>query len=453
MSEIGLYIAGSGLTAQQEAMDSVAQNLANSNTPGYIQEQAQLVTSEAPAPFAAGAGVRVADISQVSNAIYQASDLAGRAASSGAQALSQTLSALQSFFPEPSSSGFAAQLSSFWSSWDTVSQNPSTLAPRTVVVAQAGQLVTELNQMSNDLAQTASDTRSSLSNLASQATLQLSQVAALNASITAGRSAGQDVSSLVDQRNALVEDLASSLGVTVRYQPSGSADLYIGGANLVQGAGSNGIQVQTDPATGKTSLVLDAGGIALDVTSGSASGLLNGLNGQIPAVVHQLNVVAEDLASSVNGQLAGGYTTSGTSGAAFPMFQSSSGGPISAATIEVNPALVANPMDIAASSSPVLGNDGSNAQAIAELYNSSSGPDQAYRSLIGDLGSATQAAQEQSKVASALSNSAIELNQSVSGVNTNSQEISLVGYQQAFQALGNVVSTINTAMQSLLAAT
>ena len=108
---------------------------------------------------------------------------------------------------------------------------------------------------------------------------------------------------------------------------------------------------------------------------------------------------------------------------------------------------------IAAASSATNGaNDGSNAQAVAELATSATGPDQSYRTFITNLGSQVQSVTSQSQAQTSLAQSLQATLQSVTGVNSDQQTVDMLGYQQAYQASAKVISTIDTMVQSLLAA-
>jgi flagellar hook-associated protein 1 FlgK len=450
MSDVGLYIAGSGVNAARTAMDAVANNVANANTPGYLAESVQLQAVPGAGPTSPGSGVEVSGITQVTNTIVEANALAASSQASYAAANQQGLQGIQSVFQEPSTYGLAEQLSSFWSSWDSIASDPLALGPRSVVVGQAQGIATTLNQQAAQLTTMASQTSAQLTSLLQQVNTQLSEVAGLNQQIVSSSAAGQQVTALVDQRNQVVGTLGKEIGVTTRAQANGSLNLYVGGLSVVQGTAADNLAVST--AGGTTSIVSGTTGATGLVSSGTAAALLSALNYEIPTYTKQINAVAADLASTVNTQLAAGYTSTGASGSGYPMFLSSSGGTPSAASIEVNPALVSNPMDIAASSSATYTNNGQNAQAVAELYNASGGPDQAYRALVANIGTAVSNANEQAQSTSALSQSANTLEQSISGVNTDQQLVNMLSYQQAYQASAKVLSTVATMMQSLLAA-
>ncbi len=464
MGELGLSIAGTGLQAARDGMDAVAQNLANANTPGFVSEQAQITASPTTDPLGIGSGAYVNGIAQASDAVLAADTLAASASSASSSALQQTLSTVQAIFPEPGPNGLASQLSTFWSSWDSIATNPSQLAPRTEVVNQAQSIVSTLHQEYAQLSQTAANTNSQIASMTSEVNTLFSQVASLNQSIVSSIASGSQPNSLIDQRNSLVNQLGQDVGVTTRAQPNGSLDVYVGGFAMVQGNTADSLTVKTSGSPPSTSLVSKLAGLAVPVSGGTLAGLLTAVNTKIPGYQSQLDTVATDLANTVNTQLGTGWdaaanadvpagTGVGPNGSA-PLFTIPTGSTGSAAAITVGAAVVANPQLLAAASSSTNGaNDGSNAQALGELGTSATGPDQAYRTFITNLGSDVQTVTSQSQAQQSLSQSLQASYQSVVGVNTDQQTVDMLTYQQAYQASAKVVSTVNSMVQSLLAAT
>ena len=171
--------------------------------------------------------------------------------------------------------------------------------------------------------------------------------------------------------------------------------------------------------------------------------------------------MATNLANTVNSALGQGYDASGNSdvaagtgvgpnnSAALFVIGSGSG---SAATISVNQAVVSDPGLLAAATSATAANDGSNAQALAELGTSTTGPDQAYQTLITNVGSQVQTVTNQAAAQQSVSESLSSSLSSATGVNTDQQTVEMLGYQQAYQASAKVISTIDTMVQSLLTA-
>ncbi|HXX90043.1 MAG TPA: flagellar hook-associated protein FlgK [Acidimicrobiales bacterium] len=448
MGDLALSIAASGLDAQQTTMDTISQNLANADTPGYVQESADLTTIPGGDSLGVGGGVSVSAISQASDQLQLANAQQAQGTLAQSTALQQVLSGAQAAFPEPGANGLSAQLASFWQAWDAIAQNPTSLAARTQVVDLAQNITTTLGQASGQLTQLASNAQSQLGTIVSGTNTLLSQVAELNNQIVEAKGAGANPNALIDQRNQLLSTLATDVGAVSRDMGDGTVMVSVGGVALVQGSFADTLKLTG--TAGSMQLTSAASGVALSATGGSAAGLLGAINQYLPSYQANLDTVANALASTVNGQLAAGYTATGASGAADPLFTGSG-----AAGLEVNAAVVANPQLIAASSTSTLPdatNDGANAQAMAELFDTATGPDQAYQSFIQTLGAQVQSTDTQVQANTSVANAAQENLQAVAGVNPDQQMIQMLSTQQAFQASAKLISTVSTMMQSLMAA-
>jgi flagellar hook-associated protein 1 FlgK len=472
MTDLALSIAASGLDAQQTAMDTISQNLANASTPGYVAESAVLTTNPSSTAVGAGDGVRVATIAQAPDQLAAAANQQAQGALSSSTALQQVLTEVQDAFPEPNSGqGISNQLASFWSSWDGITQNPSSPAPYTQVVDEAQGLATSFNQAAAAISQAAGDAQSQLSALVATDNTLLSQVAQLNQQIAGTTQDGGSANSLIDQQNQLVDQLAKDLGATATSQPDGTVTVAVGGFTLVSGATATTLAVQTTGAgssgTGASSPTLSvvdtANGLALPVAgapggnaglSGTAGGLLSAINSYLPDYQQQLDQAASDLATQVNSMLAAGYTTSGTAGT--PLFTTSNGAAtVTAANLAVTAAVAANPaatlaVSTSATASP---NNGLNAQAIAETGSATSFPPNAvYTAFVQNLGAQVQAVNTQVTADTSVATSASQTLAEIAGVNPNQQMISLLDDQHAFEASAQVISTVNSAIQALLQA-
>jgi len=448
MGDLALNIAASGLDAQQTAMDTISENLTNANTAGYVSESAQLTANPGGDLLGVGDGVRVVAVTQNADNLLATNALQSQGVLAQTTALQQILQGAQAVFPEPGSAGISADLSSFWQSWDAISQDPSNAAPRTEVVDQAENLVSDFQQAAGQLNNLQDNAQAQVTQSVTEANTELAQVANLNQKITTTEGSGAPANSLIDQRNQILGQLANNIGAVGVVQPDGTLNVDVGGVTLVQGSWSD--TITTTGGAGDMSLVAQASGVTIPTSAGSVAGQLAAVNQYLPGYQSQLDEAADDLASTVNTQLAAGYTATGTSGAGLPLFQGTG-----AAGLSVNASIVANPELIAASSTgalPDATNNGANAQAMAELFNVTGGPDEQYQSLIQNLGSQVQAVNNQVQAQTSVANAATENLQSIEGVNTNDQMVQMLTYQQAFQASAKLVSTVDTMMQALIQA-
>lgn len=459
MSDLGLYISASALDAQQAGMDVVAQNMANVNTQGYVQERVDLSTVGGGIA-GIGGGVSASGVTQISSSLAQSASYAASALQSSFAAYSNILQSAQANFPEPNGGGIQSQLSTFWNAWDGVANDPTAPAPRQELVSTAQQLAASVNQAYNSLVQEQNQGVSEIQSAAGQVNKLLSQVAALNGQISDVKAAGGDVSSLIDQMNQLTSQLSNLVGATSQTTPGASTIVRLGGFTLVQGNQVvDTLKVATSGGGPTLSVSVDSSltGLAFPVTAGTIAGQVKGV-ATLGSYESQMNGVAADLATTVNNQLAaGGYWSGGalvTPGP--PMFVNSGTGTtagITASDITVSPTIVANPSQIAASSATATGpNDGSNAQILANDFNVVGGPDQAYQAFIATLGSNVQSATNELQAQQAVAQTANANLQQISGVNPNEQGANMLLYQQAYQAATKMLTTIDVAMQSLLAA-
>ena len=134
---------------------------------------------------------------------------------------------------------------------------------------------------------------------------------------------------------------------------------------------------------------------------------------------------------------------------------------MSAASIAVSSQYLADPSLIATAAAPgpsnsnVIGTptlDSANAQAMAAVAGSPTGPGASYQSLIGTLGTEAASAAGTSTAASNLATTAAANLASISGVNENQEEVDILSAQNAFQAASQAINAINQSFQSLLQA-
>ncbi|HWD24779.1 MAG TPA: flagellar basal body rod C-terminal domain-containing protein, partial [Acidimicrobiales bacterium] len=319
--------------------------------------------------------------------------------------------------------------------------------PRTTVVTQAQGLAQSLNQASSQLTQIGANGATQLGSQIAQINSLLTQAATLNGDLAqATGTGGIGAAPLEDQMNTVLGQLAQLGGVTSRAQPDGTTTVSFGGVTVVSETAAE--QLQTIVTGGVTS-VQTGSGTPVSFGNGSVAGLLTGLNTDLPQYQSQLDSIASALATTVNTQLAAGYDAGGVSGSTNPLFTGTT-----AATISVNPALVSNPSLLAAalSNTAAGANDGGNAQALAELGVSATGPDAKYQNLIQSIGAAVQNANSEVTSQTSVATQASATLQAAQGVNVDAELSRMMTYQQTYEAAAKVLAADNQTIQSLIAA-
>jgi flagellar hook-associated protein 1 FlgK len=320
VSDFGLSIAASGLSADSAELDTASNNLSNINTPGYAQEVVDLSPEAAAGPLGAGRGVIVSSVSELTDAVYASANVAAEGVQGAASAANQVMTSIQTVFPEPSTDGLAAQLSTFWGDLSTLAANPNQAGAQETVAADADGLAESLNSSSTQLSELAASLQSGVGTgsgdggTLAQANSLLGQVAQLNQGIVAGDSGGQNVNTLTDERRAAVDQLAGLLGISTSTAPNGALTVNSGGVQLVSGDVAQTL-VSTGSAATTNLGVATSSGIALHI-GGSIGASLTAVNSTLPGYQAQLSAVADSLAGSVNALQANGMAANGDPGAA-----------------------------------------------------------------------------------------------------------------------------------------
>jgi flagellar hook-associated protein 1 FlgK len=450
----------SGLYAQKAAMDVISQNIANVNTQGYSRQRVNMEavgSSTKPAWLAktlpVGLGVQITSVERLTDAFLTVRSRLEHSSSGYLDQMQSTYSDLEGVYGEPSDGGLQAQLANFWSAWDDVSNNPTDPSARAQLVETTNTLTDSFNRVSSDLT-TLSDAyvntlRGKVDNFNSYA----QQVAALNDAIFSAGVTGQQPNNLLDQRDLLLQKMSDLGQIDVTHDDRGELNVFMNGACVVRGNTSTAVQVDTTTNPLVTTLRLDNDGDAMTTTDGPAITMTNGqfgallesINTTLPGMQTDLDAIANNLITTVNTQHAAGYDLAGNGGADF--FDHLATG---AANIHIASTVAADPTLIAASNSTTGTFNGENARLMAQLASSLTGPDAGYRSLIGNLGIKSSAAQNRSTIQGNIKTQVDQSLQSAGGVSLDEEMASLVQYQHAYDAAAKMISVVDEALGTLI---
>ena len=454
-------IAQGALDADQAALDIVANNTANVNTPGYtlevpIWDQNDTVSFNG---LSFGTGVSMTGPqSQRSRVLEQAMQQQTQE-ESGSSARLDALSQMQALFSgatgtsSSAASGIGTDLSNFFQTFAALEASPADDALRQSVLSAAGTLTSDFNGAAGQLASQKQSLNEESGSVVQQANTLLQNVAQLNLQIES-QSPNADGGSLEDQRQQDLTSLSQLIGIrTVTTENNGLTVTTMGGALLV----SEGQTFQmTSGMSGGVTHFFDSQGndITADLTSGGGQlgGILTARDQDIPQVATALDQLAYGVATAVNTQNAAGTDLNGNAGGA--IFTLADGSPITSATnlaagIAVG---MTDPAGIAAASSGAGSSSDTNAVAMAALESSGIvngiSPTDAFSDMVTSLGSLTSEVTSENTAQQAGLTQLQNQIGSLSGVNLNDEAASLETLEQSYQAasklftvLADVIST------------
>jgi flagellar hook-associated protein 1 FlgK len=244
---VGLNSAIRAMLAQQQAMDAVAHNVANVNTPGYSRQRVHLAAIVAPGNGGVGQGVEVQNLERIRD-LFTDFQIRTESHSSGEYgARADSLSLVELAFGEPSDNGLRAVLGQFFNAWRDLANAPEQSAARSAVVQAGETLAFAANRLASSLGEIRADANTRLSASVGEVNDLADQIALLNGQIVQIRASGDPASDLTDQRDLALDRLSMLTDFRTMDHADGHVDVFVGGRALVSNITSNSITLEINP--------------------------------------------------------------------------------------------------------------------------------------------------------------------------------------------------------------
>ncbi len=230
MSDI-FGISVSALRAFQAAIAVTSNNVANASTPGYSKESVVLTAAAPQSNGAASVGSGV-DVTAITRAFDQATN---NQLNSSQSSLGQ-LNSLQSYTSQidnivgTTAGGIGTAIQNFYSAWSDVANNPTSTATRQALIGKAQSVAYSFSSMSSQLNSLNTDINSRISADVQQINSIGASISKLNQQIvvSTAQAGGSPPNTLLDQRDKLVSDLSSLVGVSTTTDSNGALNVFVG---------------------------------------------------------------------------------------------------------------------------------------------------------------------------------------------------------------------------------
>ncbi|MGI1662073.1 flagellar hook-associated protein FlgK [Palleronia sp. KMU-117] len=222
----------SGLTASARATQLVSSNVANAMTEGYGRRELSL---SARLTGGAGSGVSVDGVTRIIDETVLRDRRLADAGMASADTESAFFADLQALVGIPGDEGaLSSRLAAFEAALIEASSRPDLQARLEAVARTAVDLASGLNGTSDGIQALRMDADAEIARTISDTNTTLARIAEVNALILRNGGAGRDVSSLLDQRQQLVDRLADVVPLRVLPRDNGTIAIYTqGGAALL----------------------------------------------------------------------------------------------------------------------------------------------------------------------------------------------------------------------------
>jgi flagellar hook-associated protein 1 FlgK len=438
-----LSIASSGVSAYRSALTAVADNVANAETPGYsrrsirMQEAASVGSGKGAGLMLSG--VRAAAVDRAWDAFQVAESRLAASVAGRADVRKQWLEKVEGALDHGERS-VGKLIGNFYNAGVTLAANPRDRVGRAAMLTALQDVATEVRGTAEALARVSEGIKGSAQLEVDALNSDLEELAKVNLSLRQSQEGRSSFAALEDDRDRLIDRIATRIDVDVAIDEHGMATLTLArsGATTLLDPTSRSLVVVTPAADGRLSLSLLTNGSSSVLPAGG--GTLTGL-AEVAATVSgqraQLQSIVGDFVTRVNAWSAAGRDLAGNPGG--PMLAMAAG----AATLQVT---ITDPAALAAASATA---ENGNLLTLPGLRGTD-GAEARWTELVAASSQMLSAARSEASAAADRRDNSFAARDEVSGIDLDREAADLMRHQQAYDASARIIQVARETLQSIL---
>ena len=315
----------SSLRALQRAMDTTSHNLANVSTEGYTRQRVEFQTRQPSLQGSSwiGTGVETSTVRRVYDQFLAQQSRASGGNLARLDAFASQAERIDNLLGD-STNGLSSSLQGFTDAINEVSTTPSSIPARQVLLSQGRALADRLKSYDSRLRDMSTELNGRLTAETQDINTIAQSVAKLNGQIaTAVQQSGQPPNDLLDQRDKLIDQLSSKVGISIVAEGSSTLNVFIGnGQPLVLGTTASTVTTTADPLDPERmqlALKTSTGSVDISrsISGGTLGGLLDWRSQMLDPARNELGRIGVAIVSQVNAQHREGMDLNGALGGDF----------------------------------------------------------------------------------------------------------------------------------------
>lgn len=437
-----LSIGKSGAQAARIALDVTAQNIANASSEGYVRRSVSLAELSSTGAFGQAGAVSLSGVrlqSVVRNAdLFRQSEV--RRTGADAARASAEVAGLENIESAIEQTGVYPAIVQFEASLQRLVGDAVDPSLRTAVLEDARTMASTFAMAAGALDTAGQGLRFEAGAGVDQVNVLAGELARVNLRLARAADSSSDQSTLLDQRDALLEKLSGQANITATINADRTVDVRLGDASgpaLVAG-GAAGTLAMTTAANGSIGFTL--GGSAVSLTGGALAGKALALD-KLADVRTRIDTLARTVIDTVNAAQASGAALDGSAGQ--PLLSGT--GAASMAVVATSGSAIATAPAGAAAGSRNAGNLDALRSALA-----AADPAGGMDALLFDVSSTVAGRTVTRDALATIADGSRVALQAQAGVSLDDEAVNLVRYQQAFQASGRVMQVASDIFDTLL---
>lgn len=255
-----LYIGASGLQTSQNALNTTAHNLTNTDTVGYTRQQVQqsdrayVTLSIDPKSISnkqTGLGVNYSNVKQVRDYFLDKSYRKESGRSMFYQVSSEVMSEIENQLGELTGEAFQETLSDFWGAIQELSKDPCNSVTQSLLVQKSAEFVERAGAVYEGFASYQDNLNAQVKQQVDKINDYGNKILELNDKIRAIESGGiEHANDLRDARNQILDELGELTNISFNEDATGNVYVQIEGVDFVKGSMCYEIALDTDESTG-----------------------------------------------------------------------------------------------------------------------------------------------------------------------------------------------------------
>jgi flagellar hook-associated protein 1 FlgK len=319
--------AVSGLMAFQRALSTTSHNIANVNTPGYSRQTAEFVTN--PPSFYGGNyfgnGVSIASVTRSYDQFLTSEVRDSTSIFTRSQKFSELSGYIDDVLADPQG-GISPMLHNFFESVQDVADDPASSTARYALINTADTLAARFQSFDQRFDELTRNTSADIHSTVEEINSLVGQIRDINVTLNdfaPSAASTQQSADLLDKRDALLNELAQKVDITVIDEGENNLSIFIGnGQTMLSGTSAFTLAAQPDNGDPSRDVISYSGLISVfdissNLTGGELGGLLDFRNNVLEPTRNALGRTAIGLAETFNAQMRDGMDLNGNLGQDF----------------------------------------------------------------------------------------------------------------------------------------
>lgn len=455
------------MSNSQTALQTVSHNVANKATEGFSRQRVDIQTNTPIELGQAriGMGAKTGMVTRVNNPFLEKQLEREGNQLSNMEARSALLGRVEQVYNEQVNKGLNQFMGEFFNAFRELSNNPESLASRTMVKETADHLTRDFGRINTQLTEIQKDADFRLKSLVNEVNEVSKEVANLNEKIQSVELQGIPANDERDRRDLLLKKMSEKINIRYAEGDNGSMTITAGNnAILVSGFSHRELSVESTPASegkreGNVDIFYKAteSGTPVKVTNqftgGQVGGLLNVRDHVINGLLDKMDNLAFSLATEVNSAHIQGFDRYNKTGATF--FQQPTKIEGASQNLKLSESVLQDVGRIAAAGQPDAPGDNRVANVISQVqYKQFMGGDATvddfYGAIVGQIGIEAQRANSSFSSQKDIVGQLRNIRESVSGVSLDEEATKMIEFQKSFDASARLIRTADEMMDTIL---